>query len=146
MIFILIYSLFSFLVALKGFYKSTKRGEVFKLTPYLSWMGIFVWGDAFIIGFFWSLVSLLSYLLQDFLLFLLSASVFWLVRSVGEILYWINEQFAQTHRNEPKNLIAYRFFKNDSIYFVYQIFWQCIAVVSTITTIYLSAIWLNSKL
>jgi hypothetical protein len=145
MIFILIYALFAALIGLRGFFESTKKGNTFKLTPYLSWMGIFVWGDAFVIGFFWFFVAVLSYLLNDYLLFVLSISIFWIVRSMGKTIYWINEQFANTHRNKPENLMGYKFFKNDSIWFIYQIFWQCIAVLSIIVSIYLSAMWLRGK-
>jgi hypothetical protein len=146
MILILVFALFALLIGLKGFYESTKKQNSFKLTPYLFWMGIFVWGDAVVFGLLWFLIGLLSYLFNDYWLFFLSVSVFWLVRSIGETIYWINEQFVETHRNQAQNLWGHSFFNNDSIFFIYQIFWQCISVISVISTIYLSAIWLKGQL
>ena len=126
-----------------GFFLSSQRNKVFTETPWLWWLGIFVWGDAIIIGTFWFLASLTTWLLKDWILFLLIISIFWLVRSIGETIYWFLEQFSTITRNEPKNLWGYRWVKNDSIWFLNQIFWQCITVVTSITSLYLAKLWLT---
>jgi len=131
-------SLFAFIM---GFYEVLKKHNPFGQPFILFWLGIFVWGDAVILGFFWCLVSLICFLLKDWILFLLIVSVFWVVRSLGEILYWINQQFSPIIRNPPKNLLDYHWFKNDSIWFVYQVIWQCLLVISIIITIYLANLW-----
>jgi len=133
---VLAFGLISLLVAIRGGYEIRKKNNPFGEPFILFWLGIFVWGDAVILGFFWVLVSLVCFLLKDWILFWLIISVFWVVRSLGEILYWINQQFSPIIRNPPKNLLGFRFFKNDSIWFIYQIFWQCVLVVSIVTTIH----------
>jgi len=140
---VFIFGIFSFLIAIKGLYQSTAKNNPFGQYFPLFFLGIFVWGDAVILGLFWSLISLTSVLLKDWILFLLILSLFWVVRSLGEIIYWLNQQFSPIIRNPPKNLMGYKFFRNDSIWFIYQVFWQCVMVVSLITTIYLSNLWLK---
>lgn len=131
------------LAALYGLYQSARRNNVFGETPGMWWLGIFVWGDALVFGLFWFLVSIAIWFLQDWLLFILVISIFWLVRSVGETIYWFLQQFSTITRNEPKNLIGYRLVKNDAIWFINQIFWQCITVVTAITSLYVAKLWLG---
>lgn len=138
-----LYGVLSFLIFGKSLYELKKGKSTFKETPHLFWMGIFVRADAVIFGFFWFLASLASYLLKDWLLFLLIVSVYWVVRSLGETHYWLNQQFSSHNHNPPENMRGYKIFKDKSIWFVYQITWQCITVVSAITTIYLVNAWLT---
>lgn len=140
---IITYGFLAFFIFLKGVKESIRKKQSFKLTPSLFPLGIFVWGDAIVIGPFWVIISLIAYFSNDWLLFLLTISVFWLVRSLGETIYWLNQQFSLVNRNPPEKLIGYQLIKSNSIWFIYQIFWQCVTVISTITTIYLSAQWLK---
>lgn len=140
----LLFSVFSLLLTLIGLWKSTKKNQVFEETPYLSWLGIFVWGDAVIFGVFWAIAGLVVYLTHSIELMWLIYSVFWVVRSFGETIYWFNQQFSSINRNPPERLKGFRFYKNDSIWFAYQIWWQCIAVVSIIATIYFAHLWLGT--
>lgn len=126
-----------------GFHHSSRHNKAFTETPWLWWLGIFVWADAVVLGAFWFLVTLVAWWLQDWLLFLLVISIFWLVRSVGETVYWFLEQFSTITRNEPKNLWGYRWIKSEALWFLYQIFWQCVTVVTIITSLYLAKIWLS---
>jgi hypothetical protein len=116
----------------------------FGLIRRLSVLGMFVWGDVLILSIFWFFVGIISLLLQDWLLFLLICSAFWLVRSVGETIYWFLQQFAVVKRDPPESLAGYGFVKNESIWFIYQVMWQCLTVISLISTIYLTFIWLHS--
>lgn len=127
-------SLFAFI---KGCYQVFKKGNPFGEPFILFWLGIFVWGDAVVLGFFWTSVSVTCLLVQNWIMFWLTVSVFWIVRSLGEVIYWINQQFSTIVRNPPQTLIGYHWFKNDSIWFVYQIIWQCILVIAIIATILL---------
>jgi hypothetical protein len=140
-IFVFIFGLISLLISLKGFKESSSKNNSFGLTPYLLPFGIFVWGDAVIFGFFWLLVSSITLLLNDWILFLLIISVFWVVRSFGETIYWFNQQFSKINRNPPEKFWLFKYFHNDSVWFIHQIIWQCIAVISIIITIYLVKIW-----
>jgi len=143
---LIILGCFNLLIFLKGWYESVKKGNPYGKAVHLGWLGMFVWGDAIIFGPFWFLTSLVTLLLQDWILFCLIISIFWLIRSAAEAIYWLNEQFSTVRRNPPETLAGHRFLKNDSIWFIYQIYWQCIVVISVITTIYLTHIWLLNRL
>lgn len=140
---IIIYLIFSLIVFIKGYHQSIIKKNPFGTTKYFFWLGIFAWGDGIIIGPFWTLASLVSFLIKDWNLFLLIISVFWLVRSFGETIYWLNQQFVKKESNYHQRIWGYSFFKNDAILFIYQIFWQCVTVISIISMIYFANLWLR---
>ena len=140
--FVLTWGVISLILFCRGLKECISKNNSFGLTPYLLPFGIFVWGDAVIFGFFWLLVSGIILLLNNWILFLLVVSVFWVVRSLGETIYWLNQQFSKINRNPPEKIWFYKYFKNDSVWFIHQIIWQCITVSSIIITIYLVKIWL----
>lgn len=137
----LVLSLASLMV---GFRESSTRQNPFGLAGIFNLIGAFVWGDAVILGLFWALASLVFLILQDWILFLLTLSLFWTVRSIGEIIYWLNQQFSPlSHKNPPENLVFNKFFPGDSIWFINQVYWQCLLVLSSIATLYLAKLWLT---
>jgi len=142
---ILVYALVNLGVFVKGYNECKYRKNSYGLTPLLNPLGVIAWGDAVVFGPFWILTSLVSYFLNDWFLFLLTISVFWVVRSVGETIYWFNQQFSTINRNPPKKLPFHSIFHNDSVWFIHQIIWQCITVVSIIFTIFLTKLWLESR-
>jgi hypothetical protein len=85
---------------------------------------------------------LVTWWLNDWLLFWLIVSVFWAVRSWGETIYWLNQQFSTIERNPPKKHILYPIFHNDSVWFVHQIIWQCVTVISIVVSLYFGRLWL----
>lgn len=109
--------------------------DAFKETRYLGWLGIFVVADALIIGPFWVILAAIAWYLESWHIFFLGVALFWVVRGLGETMYWIHEQFATTHRNDPKNLFGYRLVKSEAIWFLYQIFWQCVTVLALLATV-----------
>lgn len=133
LIFVALYSIFCFSL---GFRNTYIKKNPFGLTPLFNPLGAFVWADTIMFGIFFLLVSLVSLLFQDILLFFLVYSVFWVIRSLGEQIYWFLEQFTHTHRNKPETLKGHRFFPGESIWIHYQIFWQCISVISIISSVY----------
>jgi hypothetical protein len=139
-VFISVFGLIAFCLTLRGIYEVNQKHNSFGLTPWLLPYGIFVWGDAIILGTFWFLVSSFCFFIHNWYLFLLFLSAFWLIRSLGETIYWLQEQFANKHRNPPNTLFGYKLFKNDSVWFIYQTFYQCLTVITLISTIYLSII------
>lgn len=141
---IFLYAAFNFLVFFRGYYESKYKKNAYGLTRPLSFIGAFVWGDAVVFGIFWVLSSLVALALKDWYLFLLIISVFWVVRSLGETIYWFNQQFSTINRNPIRNLPWNSIFHNDSVWFIHQIIWQCVAVVSVIFSIYFANLWLNS--
>lgn len=125
-------------VSLSGFLygiKNTKKNP-YGLSYIYNIIGAFVWVDAVVFGAFWVLISVAVLFLNNFVFFLLTLSLFWLVRSAGEIQYWIYEQFAQSHRNPPHTLWVSKFFPHESAWIVMQIFWQCVLVMSIIFSLY----------
>ena len=140
-IFLIIFALLSLFFAIKGLMQS-KQGNTNTLTPYLFFLGAFVWADAAIFGLFWLVIAVTCLVMQDWLLFLIILSVFWVVRSAGEVIYWFNEQFSTKVRNKPKTLHLFKLFPNESIWFVYQIIWQCVLVLTLISSVYLFNLWL----
>lgn len=140
---IISYSLLSVFVFILGWIQSVRNKNAFGLSTPFQFLGIFVWGDALIIGFFWIFAGLIFLIFNDWIGFLLTVAIFWAVRSMGEIFYWISEQFAVKHRNSPDKLLFHSKLGNDSVWFVYQIFWQCVLVVSIICSIYLANLWIK---
>ena len=144
-ILIALFGIVSFFTFLKAFFECKNKKNAFG-TPYkvCELYGSFVWADHVVFGFFWTVVSIIVLILQDWILFLLTVSLFWLVRSIGETIYWFLQQFAPRKGNEPKKFWSYPIFHNDSIWFVNQIAWQCTTVITLITSIYLSVLWVRS--
>jgi hypothetical protein len=125
-------------------YFECKKKNVYGLTRLLSPLGMYVWGDVLIFSIFWTVVSLISLLLSDVYLFFLIVSLFWVVRSFGETIYWFLQQFSSIQREPPKNVELYPLLQNDSVWFVQQIKNQCITVVALVFSIYFAARWLNT--
>ena len=146
-VFIIVYALINLVVFFKGSYESKYKKNAYGLTRYLFLLGIFAWGDAVIFGPFWAISSTTALILNDWYLFLLIISIYWVVRSLGETIYWFNQQFSSKvyEWNKPENLPLHSVFHNDSVWYIHQIIWQCITVVSIIASIYISSLWLQSK-
>jgi hypothetical protein len=143
---VLLFGVISLAAFAAGFYiskyKNNPIGNTFLLYPF----GIYVWGDAIVFGVFWFLVSAAILLLNDWILFLLVISVFWFVRSVGETIYFINQQFSDIKRQPKESLPFYNYVKIEdeyTLWFLAQIFSQCITIVSIITSVYLFHLWLK---
>jgi len=145
LIIVIVYAVISIIVFLRSLFESIKNNKnSYGDTHFLYPLGIFVWGDGIIIGAFWIISSIISLLLNDFLLFLLIIAVFWAVRSYGEATYWFNQQFSPIIRNPAEKLIGYKYIKKDSIWFMYQVLWQCILIISIIISIYLATLWVKT--
>lgn len=132
---------FSLVGLIKGLVEA-RRNNPFGFSGIFNLIGSFVWGDVVIFGILWVLISVVAWSLQDFLLFLLSYGFFWFIRSMGEVSYWLNEQFSSVRRNPPETLWLNKIFPGESVWFGYQIFWQSIAVISGIGSLYLAKLWL----
>lgn len=141
-LFLLAYALSSLLLAVKGFYESHRKRNSFG-TVHTFVLGVYVWGDAVVFGVFWFLISIITLLLADWVLFWLIFSLFWVVRSFGETIYWFNEQHAVKKRVNIKKKYLYKYFHNDSVLFIYQIIQQCITVISLVASIYYASLWIR---
>jgi len=142
-IFLTVFVVLNFLIFLLSLYQCKLKNNNLGITYPLLPLGIFVWADGVVFGLFWFLVALFAQALSDWILFLLIFSVFWLVRSIGETIYYFNQQFSGIKRMPGKSLPGYKIFNDEyTIWFVYQITCQVITVVSIITTVYLFNLWL----
>ncbi|HLE49327.1 MAG TPA: hypothetical protein VI819_04850 [Patescibacteria group bacterium] len=106
------------------------RSRAYSETRLLFPLGIFVWGDALLITPFWIFVTFWFLITKNVFVVKIAFISFWLIRSLGEAIYWINEQFATNKKNKPEKFIHFRLLKNDSVYFVNQVFWQVITAVA----------------
>lgn len=146
-IIVIIYGLLALLAFFTSFRACYRHKKAYEDTPiYGLLFTAFVQADAVIFGLFWAGASLVTLLLQDWLLFLLILSVFWLVRSIGETQYWFLQQFSPRSGNDPQKFpLFFKIFQNDSVWFVNQIYWQCITVITIISTVYLGYQWVTAS-
>lgn len=142
-IFLILFAAFGLAISFKGFWETYKHKNAYRETPYLYPLSIYVWGDALVFGIFLGGAALVSIILSDWILFLLIASLFWLVRSIGETIYWFNQQFSTVIRAQPQRYWTHKIFHNDSVWFIFQIMNQCVTVITIITSMYLAKIWLG---
>jgi len=120
--------------------KQVRGGNTFKTTPWLLPLGIFVWGDGLVILLFWIAWLIFSMLVQNIYISLTLWALFWVVRSLGEVIYWLNQQFSIIKRNDPKSLLGGKLF-GEGVWFVYQIAWQCVLVIMIFVTIWSLRFW-----
>ncbi len=139
---LVVFAIINIAIVRRAYVECKYKKNALGLTYFLYPLGMYVWGDAVIFGVFWALAAVASLFLQDILLFLLIVSVFYLVRSIGESIYWFNQQFSTVVRHKPEDIPLHHIFHNDSAWFVYQILNQCVTVVTIITTVYLFNLWL----
>jgi len=140
-----VFGVTSLTLFLVGFYQTKYKKNAFGNFYPLNLIGAFVWGDAVVFGIFWSVVSAIVLARGDFILFLLVFSVFWLVRSAGEAIYQLLQQFSTKELNSINNFPFLKsIFHNESMWFAYQIYWQCITVTTLLFSIYFVAIWLKT--
>lgn len=115
----------------------SRRGKSYgKFWP-LNLIGAFVWGDALVFGPFWILAAILCIALQNWWLFELIFLCFWLIRSLGETIYWFLQQFSNVVREKPEKVFFYPLVKNNSVWFLMQIWWQCISITALVLLILL---------
>ena len=134
MTFFVLYSMICFLLSS---YHTRKKNNYFGLTPWFVPLGSFVWADGVMLGLFWTATSIALLITANWPLAILVYSLFWTVRSSGEIIYWIHEQFATKKRNLPHTLFLYRLFPNESVWIGMQLLWQLVLVISLTADIFL---------
>ena len=139
-----VFSFLNLLVFLVSLYQCRIRRNNLGMTYLLLPLGVFVWADGVVFGMFWFLVGMVTFFLNDWVLLLLIYAVFWVVRSLGETIYYFNQQFSEVKRMPGKALPGYKIFDDEyTIWFVYQIMAQCVTVISIIASVYLFKVWLG---
>jgi hypothetical protein len=131
---VILYGLVSLVAFVKGWYEVKHNANRHGLTPF-GLLGIFIWTDAVVIGLFWVLASIFILLVDKWLIGLLIIVLFWVVRSAGEALYWILQQFATKKLDEPETVPWHNIFPGQSVYIAQQVWWQMVLVTSLLATI-----------
>jgi hypothetical protein len=80
--------------------EKSRHKQFYSDTPWLFPLGIFVWGDALILGPFWMIASLL-FSFVSFMDMWRCIFIFFALRSAYEVIYWINHQVAQRQYHPP---------------------------------------------
>ncbi|MBP7842457.1 hypothetical protein KA017_00445 [Candidatus Woesebacteria bacterium] len=132
-----IVSVLGIAIFIASFYQSKYKKNPYGLTRILLPFGIFVWGDGVVLGLFWFLTGLVSLFIPIDNLFYLIFTLFWVVRSAGEILYWFLQQFSTVERDPPHTLPFANIFPGQSVWFAYQVIWQCVLVISLVALFYI---------
>jgi hypothetical protein len=138
-----LFTIFNLLLFVKS-YKECKNKNSYGLTKPLFLLGMYVWGDVFVFSIFWAVVSIASVLIGNLYLFCLIVSLFWVIRSFGETIYWFNQQFSAVEREPAKKVEFYSIMQNNSVWFIQQIKNQCITVIALVAAIYFTNLWLHS--
>ena len=84
--------------------------------------GTFILGDAITFSMFFFIASLLLIYKNDVRYTLLVFLMFWIVRSAGDVVYWLNYQFASTHPHPFINHLEFLTgpIPESSVYVIYQ--------------------------
>lgn len=124
--------------------QSFKQKKFYQKTPYLFPLGVFVWGDGLVVLPFWATVCLLAAVISAHIL-IVSALIFWIIRAVVEIQYWLHVQFDLSDRETGKHERLYRLCSAEP-WFVFQVAWQMILVTLVIISlIYIPYFLRNSQ-
>ena len=140
------YLAYSLLCSTLGFIECRKknyRGQ--KGTIIFYPLGAYVWADALVLGIFWVISTAILLYLNNWWLFLTYYFIFLSIRSLGETIYWLNQQFSTIERNPGRERPLWRFFQDEhTVHFVYQVMWQCGSVSPIVLAIYCAHRWISS--
>jgi hypothetical protein len=121
------------------------KDQFWNLIPeFLVWLnGAFIVGDMVILSLFFFIASLVLFFVNDLRYTLLTYLVFLLVRSSGEVLYWLNYQFASTHPHPVRNQFLFITGELDekNVYILYQLMNQVWMVVWIVLLVVLFRNW-----
>jgi hypothetical protein len=146
----LIFAIISFLFAGIAFFQ-VMRGNFSGFDPELYFFGLpfgaFIWGDLLIFGLFWGIACIILSKLNNHYYYFLTLYSFWLIRSIGETMYWFTQQFSQIENPWPNYYPHIAFLQTitpKEIWVFHQLIWQSICIISLIGLIY-TVLKLKSK-
>lgn len=90
-------------------------------------IGAYVWDDALPISVFWTISSILLFFLNDLKSTLILVLIFFLFRFLGEMFYWLLQQFHSD--NFRPNDFGLKNLPNQNIYIIYQVWNMCQTVL-----------------
>jgi hypothetical protein len=134
---LLVAGLMSFLVGRR----LSKQGQFYSDVPKpLIGLGIFVWGDALILGPFWVISTMLLLLAEasilDILRYFLAFSG---LRAIIEVIYWINHQVVRK-QYQPPLFRGVAWINSEEAGILYQLLNTCVAFIYWVL---LAATWLR---
>jgi len=127
---------YSIAAILAGWHFAVRKNLSFYPSRYFLLLGAFVWIDAVILGIFWLITALIFLIIEDWRLWMITVSSFWLIRSLGEIHYWLLQQFAAKPLDDPHKYWMSQYFRGKAVWIYYQVTWQVMAVTSLVSLIY----------
>jgi len=145
--FLIVFALLSLALFLFAVIKirAEKDNGIWTFLPFVLTLlnGTFILGDAISFSLFFFALSLVLIYKNDFRYTLLVFLIFWTVRSSGEVVYWLNYQFASTQPHPFVNQLE--FFTGPitekSVYTIYQAANQAILAVWLILLFVLVKNW-----
>ena len=140
---------FNLLLFITAYSKIKKSKNVVGFTYFKTFLiGAWVWEDVFILSFLHILLSLLTIIFNDLRVGLLCLLVFWTVRSLGEAIYYMLQQFIQPkfhpHFINEQFSVLRKLFGNISdqkCFILIQVFFQSLLTLSLILLILLMLNW-----
>lgn len=120
---------------------------------FITWaypFGAFVWEDLFIFSFYNIIASVVILFIKDFRYIFVFILSFWLVRAIGETLYWFLQQFNQPaeypHSQYDWNSggwtkLIFGNLSDQKYFIIYQIGWQVVTVFCIVGLIYVLKNW-----
>jgi hypothetical protein len=115
----------------------SKSGSFYGDTPQWFWLGVYVWGDGLVLGPFWALSALVWHLLP--LEIVLSwVLIFFAVRSIYEVIFWMLHQYAKKDYRPPF-LRKVAWLDSESVAIIYQVFHTCVAVLCLVALFAMSS-------
>jgi len=107
--------------------KNCQKGRFYTNTPQGFLLGIYVWGDALILGPFW-LLSAVIFLILPPVMVLRYLLLFFSLRAVYETIYWLNHQAVKAEYQPPlfKHL---SWVNSNEAAILYQLLNFCLAVI-----------------
>lgn len=141
--------IFFLLVTVLSFYR-IKRGKQITefIYSYGFVLGSFVWEDLFVISLYFALISLFSLYFAQLKILLLGFFIFWILRGLGETIYWFLQQFLRPkhypHNVETHFTFMRKIFGNISAQqcmIILQVLMQIITMLSVVAVIFLLKNW-----
>ena len=100
-------------------------------------IGAFVYVDTLPFALYWIGLSGVSWYLDNQEIFLFGFLIFWCVRALGEVNYWMHVQFHNHNKEDPKKFtILQKIAPGDSVFVFMQVFWQVVLSASLLSLIY----------
>lgn len=121
----------------KGLKHKTSQDFFTDCPSYMKMIGIYVWGDAYLFVPFHLIILIFSIISLPFGLLLWS--VFFSIRSLGEVLYWFLQQFGE--RSYRPHDFGMKKLDNHAIYIFYQTLMTIHATVAITALIIFIKFW-----